>query len=98
MIIRDIPGDYTVDAPRPGRITKIEYDNGREKKYALVYLPYSYDEKEKYDILYLIHGGGGRQEDYFGDMEYSTRFKKSIDKLSVWKELMTIIIVSATVY
>ena len=98
MIIRDIPGDYTVDAPRPGRITKIEYDNGREKKYALVYLPYSYDEKEKYDILYLIHGGGGRQEDYFGDMEYSTRFKKAIDQLMEKKELRPIIIVSATVY
>lgn len=98
MIIRDIPKDYTLDAARPGRITKIEYDNGKEKKYAIVYLPYAYDEKEKYDILYLMHGGGGRQEDYFGDMEYSTRFKKAVDHLIERKELRPIIVVSATVY
>ena len=28
-------------------------------KYAYVYLPYGYSENEQYDILYLMHGGGG---------------------------------------
>lgn len=98
MTIIDIPEDYTSDAAKPGRLVKLEYENATEKKYAIVYLPYFYDEKEKYDILYLMHGGGGRQEDYFGGPDYMTRFKKSIDHLMEKGQLRPMIMAVATVY
>ncbi len=97
-MIRDIPKEYTVDAERPGRVVRLEYDAGDEGKYACVYLPYCYDESEKYDILYLMHGGGGRQEDFFGGEGHITRFKKSIDHLIEKGEMKPIIMVVPTVY
>ena len=50
-----------------GTITRIDYETvdmqGKPwAKYANVYLPYQYDEKKKYNILYLMHGGGGNPD------------------------------------
>ncbi len=50
-----------------GRIERVEYDapdyQGKTwTKYANVYLPYGYDEEKPYNILYLIHGGGGNAD------------------------------------
>lgn len=53
-----------------GTIEKVTYrtinKNGEQRnKYALVYLPKGYDPEDcdkRYDILYLIHGGGGSQD------------------------------------
>ena len=50
-----------------GTIEKVEYMAVREdgkvwKKYALVYLPYGYDEAKPYNVLYLMHGGGGNAD------------------------------------
>lgn len=50
-----------------GRIERVEYEapdyQGKTwTKYANVYLPYGYDEKKPYNILYLIHGGGGNAD------------------------------------
>ena len=35
------------------------------KKGAWVYLPYGYDPSKKYDILYLLHGGGVTEDWWF---------------------------------
>lgn len=43
------------------------------QKTAQVYLPYSYDESEQYNILYLMHGGGETYTYWLSDMGATTR-------------------------
>ena len=58
------------DLDHRGRIDRVCYEikdaEGRTvQKYANVYLPYGYDPDDsakKYDILYLMHGGGGNPD------------------------------------
>ena len=50
------------DEDHRGPIERFEYTGAQDvQKYALVYLPYGYYEEpdRRYDILYLMHGGGG---------------------------------------
>src|SRR5688572_8549308 len=46
---------------------------GKPNKYAL-YLPNGYDSTKQYHVLYLLHGGNGRQTDWIsaGDMQRAT--------------------------
>ena len=53
------------DEPRRGRLERLDYTGaGGVRKYALVYLPWGYDDDpaRRYDVLYLMHGGGGDPE------------------------------------
>lgn len=54
-------------------ITKNQQGEDREK-YANIYLPYGYDgaDKEKrYNILYVMHGGGGNPDAWLGKFPLS---------------------------
>jgi|GEM_PF-123107 len=85
-------------AGKTGRVEWFTYDGIAERKKACVYLPYDYDDTQRYDILYLMHGGGGGPEDYFGSMDHETRFKKRIDTLIEEGKIQPLIIVTPTVY
>ena len=53
------------DEARRGRLERLDYTGaGGARKHALVYLPYGYDSDpaRRYDVLYLMHGGGGNPE------------------------------------
>ena len=55
------------DCKTRGKVERVEYTSkdspgNRLHKYANVYLPYGYTGAEKYDILYLVHGGGGNAD------------------------------------
>ena len=41
-------------------------------KVAYVYLPYGYDESKDYNILYLMHGGGGDETSWFATVDNHT--------------------------
>ena len=66
-----IPSDLKQANEKRGAIEVIEYEtkiydingNGTTtvKKKAEVYVPYDYDERYNYDVLYLMHGGGEDQ-------------------------------------
>ena len=70
----DIPRGYKKDITEHGTIEEFHYtainDAGEEyKKKAMVYLPFGYDpdDKEtKYNVLYLMHGGGDTENRYWG--------------------------------
>ncbi|MBQ6551295.1 MAG: hypothetical protein IJL78_07800 [Lachnospiraceae bacterium] len=55
------------DADYRGTVIRVDYET-RDlqgdpwKKYANVYLPYGYDDAKPYNILYLMHGGGGNPD------------------------------------
>ena len=51
-----------LDTPDRGTLRRLNYVGVRGKrKYALIYLPFGYDgdREKRYNILYLMHGGGG---------------------------------------
>lgn len=97
-MFREILPEYGVASGKPGLIEELEYDTAIEKKKAYVYTPYGYDHSRKYEILYLMHGGGGSQGDYMGDGKHVTRFRKAIDHLIEKGEMEPVIMVFPTYY
>ena len=96
MIIRPIPESYLTPCAAPGRVERVDYvttDALKQDKYALVYLPHDYDEARAYDVLYLIHGGGGNQQSFF-----SKEFLSMLDHMIASGELNPLIVVSPTYY
>lgn len=70
-------------------------------KYALVYLPYGFnaaDTQTRYNVLYLLHGGGGSTRSYFGGEDQSNNFKCILDNLIQNGELEPMLIVTPSFY
>ena len=55
------------DESKQGQILAVTYDGLDGEQNAEIYLPAGYDEKreEPYKVLYLSHGGGGNEGDWF---------------------------------
>ena len=76
-----IPSEFKQTNENKGFVETFEYEtkiydingNGTTvvKKKAQVYLPYDYDERYQYDVLYLMHGGG-EDEKYWLTKEKDT--------------------------
>lgn len=92
-----IPDAYTAVSAQPGEIVRFDYQTAEEAKYAYVYLPYGYDESQPYDILYVMHGGGGSQESLFGGVQ-GNNIKNAIDHLIENGEMKPMILVTPTFY
>lgn len=66
-IIQEIPANYSAPAMQQGTLEELNYTTYESMTYeehrqelekrAIVYLPYGYTETQKYNILYLMHGG-----------------------------------------
>ena len=62
-----IPEEYKEPEDHPGTLEKLTYETWESFSYedhsqkltkeVCVYLPYGYDENEKYNVFYLSHGG-----------------------------------------
>ena len=86
--IESFPKGYTEAAKEQGTLETVKYDfrldDGSGEvvtKRATVYLPYGYDETQKYDVLYLIHGYGGSRRTFLGKPEEPRPFKHVIDNM-----------------
>ena len=83
-----IPGKYIKSQfVEGGTIEKISYtskdyfgDKSDVEKEAYVYLPYGYDESKQYNVLYLMHGIGGDEEEW-GMTGSTSRVKCIMDNL-----------------
>ena len=97
MDFHPIPAAYAAPAPQAGRVERVDYvttDGHAYEKYALVYLPFGYDEHTApYDVFYLIHGGGGSQESFF-----TPAFIAMLDHMIAGGQLAPLIVVSPTYY
>ena len=98
MEIRSIPSEYKAAASQAGRVERFDYSTAAEDKYAFVYLPYGYSETQSYDILYMMHGGGGSQGSLFDGEGESNDIKNTIDHLIENGEMQPVIIVAPTFY
>ena len=71
---QNVPVSYKFKSKERGNVEHIEYEtidytnNRKIIKQAEIYLPFGYDENEKYNVFYLMHGWTGHAGDFF---EYS---------------------------
>ena len=99
-----IPTGYENSMKNGGVIERVDYtvpiDGKPVDTHAYVYLPedYTRDRDRQYDILYLMHGGGGRAETFFSGTGRSTALKNLLDHMIAAGELNPLIVVTPTYY
>ena len=75
--------------------TKDYYGTGEEMtKPAYVYLPYGYDEEKQYNVLFLMHSGGGDETEWGLHKEFSSA-KLVLDNLIYYGDIEPMIVVAA---
>jgi len=96
-----IPSGYLAQRiDQSGSIEKISYqtkdyfgDESEITKHAYVYLPYDYDESKQYNVLYLMHGIGGSENEW-GMNSNSSQVKIMMDNLIYNGDIEPFIIVT----
>ncbi|MCR4990658.1 MAG: hypothetical protein K6A38_07335 [Lachnospiraceae bacterium] len=71
--VYEMPSEMLKECKNGGTVERFDYDTETYdkndsrplRKGAWVYLPYGYDPEKKYDILYLLHGGGVTEDWWF---------------------------------
>lgn len=96
LTIRAIPPEYKTEASQAGKIERLDYKAGDDNKFAFVYVPYGYNRFTKYEVLYLMHGGGDNQGTFFGDAPNGNDLKNVVDHLIENGEMAPILIVMPT--
>ena len=104
--LKAIPKEYYQAADQQGTLTDLYYDtyesfsynqkSERLQKHAVVYLPYGYSKDKKYDIFYLMHGGGGDETGTLGTPNRPSSLKNTIDHAVAAGEMRPLIIVCPT--
>lgn len=61
------PDNYFKQPANHGNVIKENYNSINGNKNMYVYVPYGYDESKKYNVFYLMHGGGESEETCFND-------------------------------
>lgn len=97
-----VPDRYFTEAAEQGQVVRIEYeskdytrsDRPATTKPAYVYLPYGYDETQRYDVIYLMHGWSGTAENTFEAA--GGRQKNMIDWMIQQGDCRPVIVVSPT--
>ena len=100
-----VPASYQRESSQPGTVEAVTYetrDYTRDtetvlQKTAYVYLPYGYDENDaetRYNIVYLMHGWGGHEGEYF----QLANIKNMLDHMIENGDIAPAIFVSPTFY
>lgn len=103
---KDVPKAYYQPADRRGELHRIYYTSNTYdeaaksiNKDALVYLPYGYEKENKfYNVLYLMHGGGGNSDEIFGGIEAKTDLKNILDNMMEQEDIEPVIVVAPSFY
>ena len=101
---KTLPNEYKAESQNQGIIESIEYnvanlDNGTDVKKLNVYLPYGYDNSDtniKYNVLYLMHGGGEDENLLFGGPGQSKEMKRILDNMIANGDIEPLIVVTPT--
>ena len=91
--VKDAPGDYLNPCSQAGKITKETYNGIRGTKSLNVYTPYNYDPSKKYNIFYLMHGGGENENTIFSN---DVKLQHILDHMIMNGELEPLIVVTPT--
>jgi len=90
----DMPGDYLNASANPGKIVKETYQGTTGTNTLYVYLPVGYDESQKYNIFYLLHGGGENENTLF--FQDDTMMQNIFDHMIENGDMEPMIIVTPT--
>ena len=100
-----IPDEVRKPNAKQGKIEEFKYmahKNGRTfQKHARVYTPYGYkakDKKTKYDVLYLMHGGGDKTTSFLTPPKDWLPLRNILDNLIAEGKMRPIIVVCPTFY
>ena len=105
-IFSETPETYKMLSEKQGTIERLQYNapnlnNGIDVKYLNVYLPYGYnpaDKTKKYNVLYLMHGGGENENLLFGGPGENRELKRILDNMIARGEIEPLIVVTPTFY
>lgn len=90
---KEAPGNYLNSCSQAGRIVKESYSGINGQNSLNVYLPYGYDESKKYNIFYLMHGGGENENTIFSN---DVKLNNILDHMIMNGELEPMIVVTPT--
>lgn len=101
-----VPQKLWTKAKNQGTVEVFNYDAKRAdgtsiKKHARVYLPYGYkadDKKHKYNVLYLMHGGGDNSASFLTPPKDWCRLWDVLDHMIQDKQIEPLIVVTPTFY
>ena len=101
-----VPDEYRVESTKSGTIENMEYtvtneDNSTNVKRMNIYLPNGYDPSDsskKYNVLYLMHGGGENENTIFGGPGENRNLKKIIDNMIEKGNIEPLIVVTPSFY
>ena len=101
-----LPSKYKLLSSQQGTIEVVHYQapnrsGGKDNKKLLVYLPYGYYDEgnnRKYNVLYLMHGGGENENLLFGGPGQNTELKRIIDNMIAFGDIEPLIVVTPTFY
>lgn len=104
--IKAIPTGYDTPAKQQGTLVELTYNTYESRTYeqkiqqiqkrAIVYLPYGYNESQKYNVLYLMHGGWSDETSQLGTPAAPTGFKNVLDNAIQNGDFEPLIIVCPT--
>ncbi|MBR7085176.1 MAG: carbohydrate binding domain-containing protein, partial [Oscillospiraceae bacterium] len=89
----EAPANYLDPCVQAGTITKETYTGIRGTKSLNVYTPYNYDPSKKYNIFYLMHGGGENENTIFSK---DVKLGNILDHMIMNGELEPLIVVTPT--
>lgn len=87
------PDKYLEPCSQAGKIIKESYTGINGNKSLNVYLPYGYDSSKKYNIFYLMHGGGENENTIFSN---DVKMHNILDHMIMNGELEPLIVVTPT--
>jgi len=90
---REAPNGYLNPCQKAGRIVKESYNSINGRNNLLVYLPYGYTDSQKYNVFYLMHGGGENENTIFSN---DVKLQHILDHMIMNGELEPLIVVTPT--
>lgn len=104
--LEEIPTEYLNAAQDQGTLADLNYTTYESfsydeksqdlQKHAVVYLPYGYNEQEKYNVFYLMHGGWSNETTTLGTPENPSAMKNVIDNAISDGKIPPLIVVCPT--
>lgn len=76
---KEAPANYFDQAEHQGKVINETYNGINGSNKLNVYLPYGYDESKKYNVFYLMHGGGENENVVFSDVKLNNMLDHMIE-------------------
>lgn len=104
--LEEIPREYFSAAQNQGTLVDLNYSTYESFSYAektqtlqkraVVYLPYGYDENQKYNVFYLMHGGWSNETTTLGTPGNPSSMKNVLDSAIADGKIPPLIVVCPT--